>query len=255
MTNKIITVTVLVFLSTFYFNIRAENLLNITMELSPPYAYIIEGEAKGVSVELVYEVLKRAGIKNINLKVDSSKGVANSINSNQSDLIVLTSNKKNESAFFTSKLLWRKYVFFKRKSLKQNDLFDKEIRANISVVENDFNVSGFIEIFKKKPNNFILYVDDDLENIEYLLNEKSDLLVGDYKVIKNIIENESLSNEIEVLSYGDSNQLQVLFYSPIYIYYPREKVPLEFVNELEDILDSMKIDGEYFEILKKYENL
>lgn len=247
---------ILFFFISISFNANASNAVQVAMEIFPPYSYLSEEKPKGVSVELIKEVLNHAGIENIIFKLYNVKDTIDVVNSKKSNIIVFASNQKNhinESDYFVSELLWRKYVFFKRKHSDSSVLLNYKPKTNISIVEGDFNINGLVELFKIKPNNFIVYVDSDFNNIKTLLNGKSDLLVGDHKVIKNIAKIKKIESEIEPITYEESNDLRVLYYSPIYIYYPKNKVSLSFVDKLEDILDSMKIDGGYFEIINNEE--
>jgi len=228
-------------LSTLIFQPSFAQELEIITEEFPPYNYNYKGQPAGISTEIVQKILQRLGHKN-NIKIlPWTEGYNHVLHNENTMLFSTTRTAEREELFkWVGPLIPNNTVFFAKKGTSTviNSLNDAKNVRSIGVYKDD---SGEQLLLEKGFSNLDSVVDNK-ENITKLASGKIDLWIINELTGKHMIKEAGLSNEIEKVYEVQSDYMYIAF---------NKKTSDELIKKWQDILDQIKIDGTYTQMLSK----
>ena len=225
----------------------------------PPYEYMEEGEAKGIVIDIISEAIRRSRAEGINYTFYPWRRAVNSIEFGDSDL--LFNAGKNEARqewgyYVDSPLVTQHYVLFKRRStdLVINGNFDNVNNVPIAIRTGYLYGSGvFRDALDQGRFSYIVQSETTMQSIDLLLNNRVDIFVGDYLPVMHYIKENGLEDQIDIVKKSDTGEKNVVLEWPTYIIFSKKKVSKEYVDQIDMILDEMKLDGSYMQYFHKYQ--
>ncbi|UAA38293.1 transporter substrate-binding domain-containing protein [Paraneptunicella aestuarii] len=187
----------------FCYGAYAETLEVVTEE-TPPLQYMVDGELRGRSTEIVRDVLATAGLE-ANFKVYPWARAYNIAKNNKNTLIysiLRTQNRERHFAWIGAIGHFKLgFVHLSDRTDIKLKTFDDVKKWRLGVIREDFTQQYFIDLGFKEDENFILR-GTLKELVNLMFSRKIDLFVGDLTLIHPLAK-----------AYGfDETQLSVQFF-------------------------------------------
>ncbi len=222
----------------------------------PPYEYLEDGEAKGIAVEIIREAVERTGVKQVNFEFFPWKRAIKFTKSGRSD-ILFNAGKNNErqqwGEYVKSPLIMQKYVLFKKKlaEIRINPNFNNVGSQSIVIRQGYLYGTGpFRQALDNNKFAFIIKSKSTKQSVELLLGGRIDLLVGDYLPVMHYIQQQGLSDKINVVQARQQNMVVLTW--PTYILFSKKTVSSQYVDEVNAAMIQMIADGFIDHIYAKY---
>lgn len=225
----------------------------------PPYEYMEEGEAKGIVIDIINEVIKRSRAEGINYTFYPWRRAVNSVEFGDSDLLFNAGKNEARKAwgyYVDSPLVTQHYVLFKRKTsdLIINRNFDNVKNVPIAIRTGYLYGSGmFRDALDQGRFSYIVQSETTMQSIDLLLNKRVDIFVGDYLPVMHYIKEKGLEEQIDIVKKAGSDEHNIVLEWPTYIIFSKRKVSKDYVDQIDMILDDMKSDGSYMQYFHKYQ--
>lgn len=222
----------------------------------PPYEYKENGQAKGIAVDVIREVMRRVGKYEVSFTFYPWKRAVYTVQHGLSD--VLFNAGKNQARqewgyYVDSVLIQQSYVLFKRRSdnfsvePNFNNVKDKSIAVRRAYL---YGSGAFREALDSQRFMNILYSDSTKQSVDLLLHNRVDMFVGDFLPVLYYINKQDLNDQIDIVSH-DGEWMEVLSW-PTYLLFSKQRTTPEFVTKVKDAMDSMKQDGSFQKITDSY---
>ncbi|BBO74725.1 amino acid ABC transporter substrate-binding protein [Desulfosarcina widdelii] len=217
-------------------------------ELFPPYNFVENGKLIGSSVELMALMLQRMESRKT---VDDIKILpwarAYRIVLDQKDtaLFAMTKTEKRKNLFkWVGPISSAKNVLIAKKEKKIRISCPKEIKKyRIGVVRRDAGEQLVIEKTGLTKND-LDRATNAISNIKKLAMNRIDLFAYDENVVKWIMKKEGINPDgyetVYILDIG------------LHFFAFNKNTPASLINRMQNILDEIKSEGEYDNIMKKY---
>lgn len=218
--------------------------LKLYTEISPPDQFLDKnGKLTGFSVEIVNEIQKRLGTNHPIEVVSWSWGYNMVKKEANTVLFAMTRTEERNPQFqWVGPISEHKFAFYGKKDSKLNitSLEDAKKVGKIGVYANDVRAQYLTKAgFKNLDQAY-----DQLSSYKKLLNGRVDMLVASQMALADSIK-------FYGLNINDFKLLYVFFKAQLYIAFSLN-TPTETVKEWSTALESMKKDGSFEKILKKY---
>lgn len=239
-------------------NIMPKSLSAATLEY-PPYEYTIDGEPRGIAVEIIQEAVKRTGVEHLEFHFFPWKRAVYSVENGHND--ILFNAGKNQARqewghYVDTTLILQKYVLFKRRNddITVNSNFDNVENYSIAVRLGYLYGSG--KLRQSIDNNNFLRVEQSKstqQSIDMLLANRVDMLVGDYLPVMHYIKKNNLQNRIDIIKRPDiPTENMVVLTWPTYMLFNKDRVPKRYIRQINLNMEEMKKDGFIDAVFDKY---
>lgn len=233
-------------------------LIAATLEY-PPYEYSENGEAKGIAVDIIREVARRTGIKEVQFEFYPWKRAVYSTKSGHSHL--LFNAGKNEERqlwgrYSDSVLILQKYVLFKRaaSSIEVDNTFDNVSDIAIAIrMGYLYGTGSFRQAVDNENFASVTLSKSTKQSVNMLLGDRIDIFIGDYLPVMHYIKKHHLEDQIDVIKQKESpTQNLIVLTWPTYLLFSKENVGIDYVIEVKETMDQMKDDGFVDEVFLRY---
>lgn len=219
---------------------REDKLIMVTEAGFAPYEYYSDGKIVGVDVDIANEIAKALGKKLI-VKDVAFDSIITEVKSHKSDLgvagISYTEERAKQVDFSNSYTVSKQVVIVRNNSniYSINQIKNKKIAVQLGSVADTY-------VTEEYPNNKIIRQKKYLAAIQDLKDNKVECVVMDELPAKNILnENPDLRILSEVLA-EDSYGIIV------------DKGNRELLNEINKVIERLKIEGKIDEFILYHEN-
>lgn len=232
----------------------SDKLLAVTLH-APPYAYTVNGKPAGLNVEIVRECLSRVGM-HMRVEIVPWKRALLMVEAGEADIIfnaVRTPEREGYLHFVDELLIMEETVGFAR---SDDTLFIPKDLSGVHAYRLGLG-SGFAygeDLDRAVANARFAKVETALtieQNIQKLLADRIDLFLGDMYPTVRSIKQFGAQGKIDMVR--DLNGKPVVYgSSESFLALSRKTMPASTAPLLARALHSMKEDGTYESILKKY---
>lgn len=241
-------------------NSFAENKILVAATLEyPPYEYTENGVARGIAIDIIKEAALRTKTYDIEFDFLPWKRAVYTVKSGHND--VLFNAGKNEERqqwgkYVENVLILQEYVLFKKRSssINVNSNFDNVKNHSIAVRLGYLYGSGnFRNAIDQNKFSGVTFSKSTQQSVDMLLSDRIDLFVGDYLPVMHYIKKNGLEDRIDIVknSIDKTNDLIVLTW-PTYIVFNKESVTDRYVDDFNNAMTEMKLDGFIDNVFKRY---
>ncbi len=229
---------------------------NASTLIYPPYQYLENEEPKGIAIDIIQEAMKRAGSYRVNFNFYPWKRAVYLTEHGQSDLLFNAGKNRARQKwgrYVQSVLIEQRYVLFKRKqhvfsiSPEYAGSEDKVISVRRGYLYGD---GLFRQALDNHRFSAVSYSDSTKQSVDQLLNHRIDMFVGDQLPVLFYIKEQGLEDQIDIVRHG-GEKLEVLYW-PTYILFSKERSTPELIDKVNKAMESMKLDGSFDGIIKRY---
>ena len=222
----------------------------------PPYQYLENEKPKGIAVDIIQEAMSRAGPYSVKFNFYPWKRAVYLTEHGQSDLLFNAGKNRARQQwgrYVESVLIQQRYVLFKRKqhifsiSPDYEGSQDKVISVRRGYLYGD---GLFRQALDNDRFSAVSYSDSTKQSVEQLLNHRIDLFVGDQLPVQFYIKEQGLEDQIDIVQH-EGEKLEVLYW-PTYILFSKERSTPELIDKVNKAMESMKLDGSFDGIIKRY---
>lgn len=213
-----------------------------------PYEFEENGKIKGISVDIVEEAFKRMGYKVIKKILPFSRALE-MLKNGEIDMITDVKNtvKHQEIGIFSKQSIITTYtsLFVKSESSIKFDGTVLDLKSyKIGVIRDYTYGEEFDNAVKNKVIN-VEEVDDKLQNINKVLDNRLDICVENRLVLLDKLKATNNENKLKELK-PELNQ------TPVYAWFSKKKNREKMIDEFDQKLAEIKKDGTFEKIYKSY---
>ena len=245
-----------IIVNSFAFD-KEQGLRAVTLEY-PPYEYIDQNEPTGAAIEIVKEAVKRTGVHTISFEFHPWNWAVSMTKLGKSDLLFNAGKNKERKRwghYVDSTLILQKYYLFKRKDthITVNKQFDNVEGQSIAVrLGYLYGDGSFKQAIDNHKFGNIAYTYSTQQSVSLLLKNRVDFFVGDYDPVMHYLEKNDLLSDIDIVKQEDSIDALVVLEWPTYILFSKKNITKTYVDEVNEALEGMKLDGTYHSILEEF---
>ena len=226
----------------------------------PPYQYIENNQAKGIAVEIIKEAIRRTGVNGVNFSFYPWNRAVLMTKTGHSDILFNAGKNKERQQwgeYVESTLIQQKYVLFKIKdssfsvSPDLNNEQDLIIAIRLGYLYGSGKFRQSIDTGKFKN---VIFSKSTEQSVAILLSKKADLFVGDYLPVMHYLKKNGLLDKIDIVSELGTTDILVVLKWPTYILFSKKTISKQYVDEVNTVMEQMKLDGTYQRIYSKYVN-
>lgn len=245
-------------LHTFAKSSKPQSLTAATLEY-PPYEYSVDGQARGIAVEIIKEATRRTGVNQVSFNFYPWKRAVYSAQNGDSDML-FNAGKNEQRArwgqYSKSTLILQKYVLFKKRdtNIDINKDFSNVKPYSIAIRLGYLYGSGpFRQTIDNHRFASVELSHSTQQSINMLLGDRVDMLVGDYLPVMHYIKSNQLQNQIDIIkdSQHSPNNRIVLTW-PTYMLFNKKNIPNSYIEELDRAMEQMEEDGFIDAVFEKY---
>lgn len=238
----------LIFLVIFSHSLKADELLVMTENNFQPFNYIEDGELKGISVESVKEMLKRANYPQDIEVVDWDRAYNIALKEKNIALFSTVRSESRENLFhWIGPIGSIEMVFMTKKSFKKriDSVEDLKKAGTIGLqIEEDYTSQAL----KERGFTNLSYSGVNSLNVMYLYTGKIDLWFGtEYQMLEQIRKMKLNVDDFKVAFRAKELGLDANLYVAI-----SKDSDKELIERLKKAFDDMKSDGTYEKIVDRY---
>ena len=215
---------------------------HIMTEEFPPYNHTQKGKLKGISVEIMFEILKRLELPN-NIEVLPWTDAYDRVKNQDNQILFSTTRTPSREELFkwVGPLVPNNTVFFAKKGRKFDikKLDDAKNISKIGVYSDDFGEL----LLKEKGFDNLEAVRDNIENVSKLVSGDIDLWIINELTGKYMARSMGMSNEIEKVYEVQKDYMYIAF---------SKSTPEATILKWQKVLDEIKSDGTYAQIFSNW---
>ncbi|GLO63661.1 hypothetical protein MACH09_41690 [Vibrio sp. MACH09] len=230
-----------------------------TLEYAP-YVYTVDGEAKGIAIDIIKEAFRRSSnATEVEFKFYPWKRALHSVKCGKRDLLFNAAKSKAREEWGTytkTELISQRYVLFKKKDsdVSVNPDFSNTVTYSIGVRAGYFYGTGtFSDALESNKFFGIEYTNSTKQSVDMLLGGRIDMFVGDYLPVMRYLKENDLINLIDIVqSPTQIDQDMIILTMPNYLLFNKKNITREFVESIDKIMLEMKRDETYRKIYLSY---
>lgn len=213
-----------------------------------PYEFEEDGQIKGISVDIVEEAFKRMGYKVIKKILPFSRAIE-MLENGDIDMITDVKNtaERQKNGIFSKESIITTYTSLFVKS-DSNIKFDGNV-LNLKPYKigtiRDYTYGQEFDNAVKNKIIKIEEVDDKLQNINKVLDNRIDICVENRLVLLNALKSTNNEEKLKELKPEVSQ-------TPVYAWFSKKKNPEKMVDEFDIKLAEIKKDGTFEKIYNSY---
>ena len=240
----------IILVSLSFITFMQANDIKMMTENYPPYNMEIDGELQGLSIDVIESMLKQMHLKKDKYDIELlswSKGYSSALNIKDNMVFSTTRTKSRENLFKWVGPISKTtigIISLKSKNIVIKNISDLE-KYKIGAIKKDIGETLLLE--NKIPRNNIDSIDgiNSLATSFYKLErDKIDMFSYETKVAKYSAELNGYDvSEYEVIHILENNQLYFAF---------NKQTSDDIINKWQKALDTIKSNGTYDKIIKKY---
>ncbi len=224
--------------------------------LVPPYVYKEDGRLKGLAVDIIREIEKRAQLPPIDIRIQPWKRALRWAEDGTSDFVFMSGVDKERERwgdYMRLPIIVERYRLYRLKS-RSVDLssdYRQAGRYRIGTERGCLYGHGILRraIDQRFSDNTIS--NDTVSNLKMLLQGRVDVIAGDAVRVAWALEKMGATEKVTVVNFTDQENTTVLEW-PTYIVFSKKSKHREQKEHMEDILRGFYASDEYQFLLKQY---
>jgi len=213
-----------------------------------PYEFEENGEIKGISVDIVEEAFKRMGYK-VTKKILPFSRAIELLKNGEIDMITDVKNtiKYQEIGIFSKEpiITTKTSLFVKSDSNIKFDGNILDLKSYKIGVIRDYTYGEAFDNAVKNKTIKVEEVDDKLQNINKLLDDRLDICIENRLVLLDALKATNNEGKLKELKH-EVNE------TPVYAWFSKKKNQSKMVDEFDQKLAEIKRDGTFERIYKSY---
>lgn len=232
---------------------RAPDTIIISTVKVPPLAYMENGKASGVAVDIATEALSRLN-QPFEIRIYPPARAQVLMQSGEVDAtfpFMKTAVREEFADYPEESLVEHPTVFFARKGegIRFDGDFKKLSPYTFAIIKGSSYSDKFVDAMENKVITKIIQVTNQRQVVRMLMNHRVDIVVGTRISLAHRIKQMGYAESIEVLSPAlDVN-------SKGYLVFSKKSSAKHLLPELDRVLREMKSDGSYQAIMRRYDLL
>lgn len=212
----------------------------------PPYHHLDkDGREAGFVIETIIETARLTGIE-VEFKQFPWSRCLNMVKTGQVDAMMnlFKTQEREKTMFFHDNIIaWETNVFFVRttSSAKFDGNYNNIDLLRLAAIRN----YSYGKTFDKYPFKNKVELETENELINSLINQRSDIIIGNKLTIKRLLANKNLDSQIKVLTPDISRD-------PLYLGFSKKKGHEQLSIRFSDNLIKFKSSDQYEKMLTKY---
>lgn len=235
----------------------APNSLIASTTLVPPYVYRENGKLKGLAVDIVREVEKRAQLPPIDIRIQPWKRALRWAEDGTSDFVFMSGVDKERERwgdYMSLPIVVERYRLYRLKSrlVDLSSDYRQADRYRIGTERGCLYGHGILRqaIDQRFSSNTIS--NDTESSLKMLLQGRVDVIAGDAVRVAWALKKLGVTDKVTVVEFTDQESTTVLEW-PTYIVFSKKSKHRELKKKVEDAMRGFYASDEYQSLLKKYD--